>query len=53
MSFSCACSLECSDLVECLPRDLRNGAAIVDDRLNKVTEGIFIVYDLLGVAEAV
>jgi hypothetical protein len=45
-------SLECSDLVKYLPRDLTNEAAILDDRLKRVTGGIFIVCDLLGVDEA-
>lgn len=45
-------SWECSDLVKYLPRDLTNEAAILDDRLKRATEGIFIVCDLLGVDEA-
>lgn len=55
ISLSCDGSLECPDLVKYFPRDLTNDAAIVDDRFNKLTEGIFIVWDFLrvGGAEAI
>lgn len=49
ISFSCDGSLERSDLVKYLLRDRINEAATADDRFNRATEGIFIVYDLLGV----
>jgi len=52
ISLSCDGSLECPDLVKYFPRDLTNDAAIVDDRFNKLTEGIFIVCDFLRVGGA-
>lgn len=52
MSSSRDGSLECSDLTKYFFRDLMNDVAIVDDRFNILTEGMFIVCDLLGVDEA-
>ena len=42
-------SAGCLDLVKCMPRDLTNDAAVVDDRFSEATEGMFIVWDLFGV----
>ena len=50
---SCDSSPERPDLVKCLPRDLINDAAAVDDRFSEAAEGMFIVWDLFGVGGVV
>ena len=46
-------SFECPSLIRFFPRDLMNDAVAVDDRFSEATEGMFIVWDLLGVEDEV
>jgi hypothetical protein len=46
-------SFEHPALAKYLPLGLINDAAVVDDRFNEATEGMFIVCDLFGMAEVI